>query len=170
MLFELIEKCEILAMLKMQTHTFRYSRLGIVTQLLSVAVLLSLSVSLVWLGSDSRSWSLYIIGAIFFIIVSIVGLISVLRFKLIVDEDSVTKRTLFSQTMRYDAITRISVLSTNISLMSGWKSMTVTRETADRDKILEIIAMKISNNKNIKIDGDQELIERYFGRKRVGKT
>ncbi|MBI5266653.1 MAG: hypothetical protein HY851_05405 [candidate division Zixibacteria bacterium] len=148
---------------------FRYSRCAKVLGAFLLPVGVAASVLSLWFGASENGGAWYVLAGGLLLAITILGIVSFLRFSLTVGPESIVKRTLIIQTMRYADLTKIIVQPIDISLFAGWKSLRITQETEGRDTILALLAERIAHRTNVMILGDEELIRKHFGEHQVPK-
>jgi hypothetical protein len=87
------------------------------------------------------------------------------RYRLVVTDREITATDAKTRTIEYSQIQAVEMRFGKLILSSATERLTITRDTTNRDEILNFIAGKLASRKDVKYDGDEEDLFRYFGHK-----
>lgn len=104
-------------------------------------------------------------GGLIVLLMGILSPILAWRYRLVITDREITAVGGKTRSIEFEDIRNVEMRFGKLILSSATERITVTTDTTNRDEILNFIAAKLASRTDLKYEGDEDDLVRYFGHK-----
>jgi hypothetical protein len=87
------------------------------------------------------------------------------RYRLVITDREITATDVWTRSIEFGHIRNVEMRFGKLILSSATERLAITRDTTNREEILNFIAGKLASRADVRYEGDEDDLVRYFGHK-----